>query len=335
MYQTEPTQGNHSGHSSWNQGHGEGAQYSDQNLSSSSGYAGDSFNAFHSLEMSRQDSNGAQSTRTTHSSNTYEAQSAKMYHSMPQVYQMSSPPSSEGSVSPAYTQQTHLDSQNVDQFTSFPGDDISGGHSMFHRESASSVPSHLLVDSSFQNDFTVSGNDSYMSSYLSSQVLFNQSPTLLDDDYLEGQRPPPMMDEIWVLPPAHIMSPHSPLAYSPSELSLSPPYGQEVSDPPRPIVRATKKTGPRQSKVNSDIARNSRPSGTSVASEDSLKYTGRTPDVDNNARVHELYHNVAPQSDGLYHCPWEGQDICQHRPEKLKCNYEYDSSDSCFPRAIC
>lgn len=287
--------------------------------------------------MSRQDSLGAQSSRTTHSSvaNPYDhAQSTRMYHSMSQMsYHMSSA-SSDGtgsSHSPEYTPQPQMDSQNANTFSSFQEDDVSGDHSMFHRDSTSGItshgiPSHLL-DSSFNNNFTTSGNDSYMSSFLPSQVLFNNSPTLLDDDFLEGQRTPPMIqDEFW-LPPAHMISANnSPLTYSPSQESLSPPmYAQDVSDPPRPIVRAMKKTGPRQSKVNSDIARNSRPTGTSEASEESFKYTGRTPDVDNNARVHELYHNAAPQHDGLYHCPWEGQEVCQHRPEKLKCNYEYDT----------
>ena len=300
----------------------------------------DSFNPFRisedSHEMSRQDSIGAQSARTSHSSaaNAYEqAQSARMYHGMPQVpYQMSSP-SSDGtgsSHSPEYTPQPpHMDSQNIDNFPSFQGDQTQGHHSIYHRDSTSNVPSHVLVDSSFPNGFATSGNDSYMSTYLSTQVLFNDSPTLFDDDFLDGQRPPPMIDEFWALPPGMM----SPTAYSPSEQSLSPPYGQEVMEPPRPIVRALKKTGPRQSKVNSDIARNSRPSGASEASEESLKYTGRTPDVDNNARVHELYHNASPQADGLYHCPWEGQDVCQHRPEKLKCNYEYDTSH--FSNASC
>ena len=39
------------------------------------------------------------------------------------------------------------------------------------------------------------------------------------------------------------------------------------------------------------------------------------------AREHELYHAV-PLDDGLYHCPYEGQDNCAHKPTKLKCNYE-------------
>ena len=39
------------------------------------------------------------------------------------------------------------------------------------------------------------------------------------------------------------------------------------------------------------------------------------------ARHNKLYH-IPPQEDGLYHCPFEATDGCQHKPEKLKCNYE-------------
>ncbi|KAL7941590.1 hypothetical protein V8C42DRAFT_334159 [Trichoderma barbatum] len=41
-----------------------------------------------------------------------------------------------------------------------------------------------------------------------------------------------------------------------------------------------------------------------------------------SARDHALYKNVSPRDDGLFHCPWEGQPNCNHRPEKLKCNYD-------------
>jgi hypothetical protein len=41
-----------------------------------------------------------------------------------------------------------------------------------------------------------------------------------------------------------------------------------------------------------------------------------------SARDHALYKNAVPQADGLFHCPWEGQPSCNHKPEKLKCNYE-------------
>lgn len=40
------------------------------------------------------------------------------------------------------------------------------------------------------------------------------------------------------------------------------------------------------------------------------------------ARDHALYKNATPAEDGLFHCPFEGQADCNHKPEKLKCNYE-------------
>lgn len=39
-------------------------------------------------------------------------------------------------------------------------------------------------------------------------------------------------------------------------------------------------------------------------------------------RNHPLYAQ-GPNADGLYHCPFASDPACQHRPTKLKCNYEY------------
>lgn len=41
-----------------------------------------------------------------------------------------------------------------------------------------------------------------------------------------------------------------------------------------------------------------------------------------SARDHALYKNATIRDDGYFHCPWEGQQSCNHKPEKLKCNYE-------------
>ncbi|KAH6699579.1 hypothetical protein EV126DRAFT_424247 [Verticillium dahliae] len=38
-------------------------------------------------------------------------------------------------------------------------------------------------------------------------------------------------------------------------------------------------------------------------------------------RTHPLYKDPRPAFDGFFHCPWEGQADCHHRPNKLKCNY--------------
>lgn len=43
-------------------------------------------------------------------------------------------------------------------------------------------------------------------------------------------------------------------------------------------------------------------------------------------RTHHLY-GEGPKADGLYHCPYKATDSnCPHKPTKLKCNYEYDTS---------
>jgi hypothetical protein len=41
-----------------------------------------------------------------------------------------------------------------------------------------------------------------------------------------------------------------------------------------------------------------------------------------NPREHPLYLRATTGPDGLYHCPWEADSSCNHKPEKLKCNYE-------------
>ncbi|KAI1330372.1 hypothetical protein F5Y16DRAFT_396338 [Xylariaceae sp. FL0255] len=52
-------------------------------------------------------------------------------------------------------------------------------------------------------------------------------------------------------------------------------------------------------------------------------YTRRSSgDGESSARIHPLYKTANPASDGLFHCPWEGTASCNHKPEKLKCNYD-------------
>lgn len=279
--------------------------------------------------MSRQDSLGAQSTRTTHSSvaNTYDqARPVMMYQTLSQMsYQMSAIGSDESvrSNSPDYTTTAQLESQNFDAFT-YHGADLNNDHKTCHRDSSTSMQSNGLTDTSYSAG--LHSEDAYMSTYIPGQgfnskdsLFFNDSPTLLGDEFLDFPQDAPVLADDWVLP-SQMMSP---TVYSPSEDSLSSAaYTHESPEVTRSTVRSTKKTGPRQSKVNSDIARNSRPSGNTETLNDPLKYTTRTQENDNNARVHELYHNAAPAEDGLYHCPWEGKESCQHKPEKLKCNYE-------------
>ena len=39
------------------------------------------------------------------------------------------------------------------------------------------------------------------------------------------------------------------------------------------------------------------------------------------ARTHALYQ-ATPHPDRKLHCPFEGQEGCNHKPTNLKCNYE-------------
>lgn len=50
--------------------------------------------------------------------------------------------------------------------------------------------------------------------------------------------------------------------------------------------------------------------------------SGRLETEGESARDHVLYRTATPRTDGLFHCPWEGQLSCNHKPDKLKCNYE-------------
>lgn len=128
----------------------------------------------------------------------------------------------------------------------------------------------------------------------------------------------------------------SPLDYSPSLEGHSPRYVEDFPDlvdlAPYTTTgnRVTRKPiGPRLSKVASDlVSRRQRLPTSSETSDESFKLIGRSSlEIDNTARDHPYYHNVTPQADGLYHCPWEKDSAsnCQHKPEKLKCNYEYAS----------
>src|SRR5204862_1176577 len=39
---------------------------------------------------------------------------------------------------------------------------------------------------------------------------------------------------------------------------------------------------------------------------------------------HPLYRNPLQEEDGLWHCPWEGEGYCSHKPSVLRADFEYD-----------
>lgn len=70
------------------------------------------------------------------------------------------------------------------------------------------------------------------------------------------------------------------------------------------------------------------PAGSSQAPSTTTEITsGQQSPVSYRAEIetrgeHPLYSRATTGSDGLYHCPWEADPSCNHKPESLKCNYE-------------
>jgi hypothetical protein len=385
LHQTEPAQGQNSG-PVWT---GEGPQYLHQDpmsphMHAQNGFS-DSFTSFQetqagqdsgrgsfsgssrspwatelsssymkSEEMSRypsQDSTGAHSQRTNHSStaNSYDhSRSTRMFPSASQMsYHMSSASSDvTGRSNSPENSALFTPTQQMDLPFGFPypEEDLSG----YHRNSTTGISPHAITTPmtagrSFSL-YTTAGDQSFMSLTSGPHTLASQgpvagdsmfhdpsaimeSPTLWDNenDLLDSRGSSPvLLEDRWTLPPSQMMTSatNSPVEYSPSIEGLSPRNLQDFPDfvelPPCTTNgdRVPRKpVGPRLSKVASDLASRQQPS------------TGANlVEQDNSARTHYLYHNVTPQADGLYHCPWENKPEanCQHRPEKLKCNYEYD-----------
>jgi hypothetical protein len=407
LHQTEPTQGQNSG-PVWS-GTGEGQQYLHQDPMSPRIYAqngfSDSCNSFQetqagqdsgrgsfsgssrspwtgelsatymkSEQMSRypsQDSIGAHSQRTNHSStaNSHDhSRSTRMY---PNVSQMSFRMSSASSDvtgrsnspenSALFTPRQQMDLQAFDY--PYSEEDLSGSHPFYHRNSTAGISPHSITTPMTTGRsyslYPTAEDESFLSltsrpNTLASQgpvagdsVIF-ESPTLWDNgnDFLDSRGSSPVL-EPWTLPlPQMASATNSPLENSPSIEGLSPGYAQDFPDlvelPPYTTTgdRVMRKpVGPRPSKVASDMA--SRHQHLPATSENSI--TGPSiggsnlAEPDNTARDHPLYHNVTPHADGLYHCPWENKPEanCQHKPEKLKCNYEYDPFPFSLPPFQC
>jgi hypothetical protein len=320
-----------------------------------------------STEMSRQlstDSIGAHSQGTTYSSTVYSfdhIRSSSMYHNGSQMpYHVPSVRSdgSDRSNSPVdFYNPTHQDLQEFENYSYQNGEDFPGAHPMLQRNSmVNGAPAHVPMSSgpsynSFGSEeemFSLTADSSSLPSQVpvsKDPLSFHPSAMMNPNDlwdspahFLDSQRSSPtLLEDPWTLPPALMMTSttNSPMEYSPSLDGRSPRYVQDfdlVVQPPYTSTgdRATRKPGPRQSKVISDSAaasRRPRIPGTSETSDEPFKLVGRSSlDLDHSAREDPLYHNVTPQSDGLYHCPFENDPKanCTHKPEKLKCNYEYD-----------
>ncbi|ESZ99001.1 hypothetical protein SBOR_0659 [Sclerotinia borealis F-4128] len=300
-----------------------------------------------SVEMTRFPSQ--ESSRTTQS--TLASESMPMGHfsiASQAPYQMSSARSdatgrsASPSISVLYTPAAQFDLQSAFDTFQYPGDELAGNDYQVPATSAFQQPPTLSLTTGGFDMFpsthglptSMTAASSSLSSYVHSaqdSVLFDSSimgsPDMWDTTLLESSKSSPTIaEESWTIPPPMMSSTNSPLDYSPIE-GRSPRYVQGLPDfvdsPPYKtgdrIIR--KPMGPRASKVASDT--NARRIPGIEMPEESFKLMGRSSlDADNSARDHHLYHNVTTKSDGLYHCPWEGTSQCQHKAEKLKCNYD-------------
>jgi len=138
------------------------------------------------------------------------------------------------------------------------------------------------------------------------QEIFFDSPPIWRNTLtsLESQASPSTLFGEVVHPQTINAPTNEPLDFSPNRLS------------PR-VMREPK---PRQSTGISDLAatfRYHRSGEISETPNEPLRFG-----IDNSGRDHPLYQNVTPHGDGLYHCPWEDQEECQHQPAKLKCEYD-------------
>lgn len=84
-------------------------------------------------------------------------------------------------------------------------------------------------------------------------------------------------------------------------------------------------------RTSSGLSRSSSNDHSSNGDDASTSSSSRRQSDGESARDHPLYKSAACQPDGLYHCPWEGDENCNHKPEKLKCNYEYVPSTNRLP----
>ncbi|KAL2068953.1 hypothetical protein VTL71DRAFT_15291 [Oculimacula yallundae] len=285
-----------------------------------------------------QDSIGAQSQRTTNSLD--QSRSSRMNPNVTQMsYQMSyarsdvTGRSNSPESSALYTPTPQMETQVLDSFQ-FQGEDFTG--TQLHRgSSVSSTITYPLVSLSVDplfNRYPTAGSESFIPTVTSSDAtqglvardsMMYHAHTIMESPipwnntlgYPESQRSSPVIleDSAWPLPQQPASTTNSPFQHSPSVGNISP--------------RVTRKpVGPRASKVNSDMAaRGQGFPGASEISDETFRMGGRpNTDLDNTARDHPLYHNVTAAEDGLYHCPWEKdpQSNCQHKPEKLKCNYD-------------
>lgn len=181
-------------------------------------------------------------------------------------------------------------------------------------------PKCLTSNVQFSNDFEFCNQDAII-----------DCPPMWGDAFtsLKSQAPPSTLFWEAAHPQTISATTNEPLDFSPNLLPLRyaqkrQRFGGYVSN--MSSNGAVRKQKPRQTEVASDLAATSR-HHRSIA-------TSQMPESENTFRDHPLYQNVAPKGDGLYHCPWEGQEDCQHKPVKLKSEYRYGRIQLPSPRFL-
>lgn len=219
-------------------------------------------------------------------------------------------------------------------------------HALAYREFAHQGPAHFAPellnephDVQVDNDmFGNSVND--MSSNLNPNGHLMQAfrPSLSHNNSVlssGGPSPPPMWDGDDNFPRSQLSSP----VYAEDVWNITPTMtssnGYTVAQDVLDFSRMHSHNGLSETVLldnveHYDVETSSRPNYMEdfVESPTSDTRSGRrnSPESENTARGHPLYKDAKVGADGLYHCPWENNPNtqCTHKPEKLKCNYEYE-----------
>ncbi|KAG9231657.1 hypothetical protein BJ875DRAFT_443882 [Amylocarpus encephaloides] len=309
---------------------------------------------FESPGMSRypsQDSIGAHSQGTTHSAvNTYDQSRSRIYPTTSPGTFHNSPARSDvtgRSTSPehaALCTPGQIDMPEFD-YNSFSGEDITGNQQIYPGVDSQTIDASIaqpypplyaaaaevdLFGPPFARGMASQDPMTGPSMYQNIADPGFQWDNTPDNFFASQRSSPTATEDTWSNPHLMTSSTNSPANYSEGVEAVSPRYVLDSPDlvelPPYATGdRVTRKPmGPRQSKVEADIAAGlQRNSGAVDAPDEAFKQqVGRSNPEENSARLHPLYQNVNPGPDGLYHCPWEAGSSCQHKPEKLKCNYD-------------
>ncbi|CAK7197394.1 hypothetical protein SEUCBS139899_000040 [Sporothrix eucalyptigena] len=173
------------------------------------------------------------------------------------------------------------------------------GHAMHTQQQHTQQPQHVDPSCTQMNMDGFDHFESLESLNAMDNMVFEPSPAAISPDAWgsPSSRPssPDRNEDTWSLP----------IAPSPAES-----HGSVTSSSFAAQLEAASVSGRKNSSSSSNIEDSSRHNNGSRSSEGE------------SARDHPLYKSATCQPDGFYHCPWEGKDNCNHKPEKLKCNYD-------------